>query len=107
MMRVQTLFILGLGVKFHGQIWPPVRRCSALHCPVLPILCISVYMADFLKYPPHILDMQQVLLDQRMKCIARSCRTELFFIRKSDRSDSFQELCTVKKIDHNSNNVVS
>ena len=50
------------------------------------------WFADFLKFPPHISDILQVLSDQTMKCTATSCRTEQFFIGKSDRSDSFQEL---------------
>ena len=47
---------------------------------------------DFLKFPPRIWNIQQVLSDQRMKCTATSCQTEQFFVGKSDRSDSFQEL---------------
>ena len=35
--------------------------------------------ADFLKFPPHISDNQQILSDQRMKCTATSCQ---IFYRK-------------------------
>ena len=53
------------------------------------------YMQTFWKFPTLTnLDIQQVLLDQRMNCTATSFRTEWLFIGKSDRSDSFQELCT-------------
>ena len=58
---------------------------------MVPSHGLWVFTADFLKFPPHISDIQQVLSDQRMKCTATSCRTECFFIGKSD---SFQELCT-------------
>ena len=37
-------------------------------------------------------DIQQVKWDQRMKCTATSYWTKQFFYRKTDRSDSFQEL---------------
>ena len=47
-------------------------------------------MTDFLKFPPYISDIQQVLSDQTMKCIVTYCRTKQFFIGKSD---NFQELC--------------
>ena len=48
---------------------------------------------DFLKFPPHISDIQQVLSNQVMKCTVTSCQTEQFFIRKSNRSNSFPGLC--------------
>ena len=50
-------------------------------------------MTDFLKFPPRISDIQQVLSDHMMKCTVKYCLTKLFFIGKSDWSDSFQELC--------------
>ena len=49
--------------------------------------------SDILKFSPHVSDIQQVLSDQRMKCTAISYQTVGFFIGKSDRFDSFQELC--------------
>ena len=68
---------------------------------------LDVIEADFLKFPPFISNIQQVLSDetmkcivlylsdQTMKCIVLYCLTKQLFIGKSDRYDSFQlqELC--------------
>ena len=46
---------------------------------------ILMPQTDFLKFPLHILDIQQILSDHITKCTVMYCRTKLFF--------SFQELC--------------
>ena len=37
MIKGVTLLILGHGVKFQGQLWPPARGCHGLRCLVLNI----------------------------------------------------------------------
>ena len=54
-----------------------------------------MFPSDFLKFSPHISDIQQVSSDHRMKSTTMSCQTERYFIGKSDTSDSFQELCSL------------
>ena len=53
------------------------------------------FITKLLEIPPHISDIQQVLLNQRIKWTATSGRTDRFFIGKSDRSNRFQKLCII------------
>ena len=61
---------------------------------------IFVPTADFLKFSPHISDIQQVLLDQRMKCTATSQSRNLKDFQKyvKGQVNGVKNFCTYKLV---------
>ena len=93
---VSQVWIRNLSYRIHDCLTSLAnsQATRGLHPWMSAVTCKQVSPADVLKFPSHFLDFQQFLSDQTMKCTVISCRTKQFFIGKSDKSDSFQELGT-------------
>ena len=80
---VSICFVSFRSVSFRFDLFRfvPFRFCFVSHFTGtlwIPPFLFSTY-TDFLKFPPHISDIQQVLSDQRKKCTTTPSRTEQFF----------------------------